>query len=358
MSNFGLAYVGFQGDHRPISSPDGGSTAMWPILRAFQDAGWRTYLMHEDLDHELYSKMSSKLFEGPCARKRWKTYITTIKQRDHSWPTTLQGAHDWPELDVLLMEWRWFIPSKNQPYLDRQQRMLAHYGETSTKIIIWDTDHHLTANDEVSLPSNATIVEPSFRPKFLTRPRKTLHYATDVALLVTGRELIIDETKHDDLCYVGNRYERDQDVNDWLHPISDDLRISIVGKWEPINEMRTMWPKINFHQRIDAAEFKTWISRAEAVPLLAKKSYHETGLMALRVFETVMNGSLPISLATFTGAHQITSRVAENAEHLKDHCRALLGLPTKQAYLDEHMRAVEMLEQFDHRKFTDKILAL
>lgn len=358
--NFGFAYVGYQGDHRPVSSPDGGSTSMWPILRAFQEAGWRTYLMHEDLDRTCYDRMGDKLFTGPCAQKRLQTYRSTIKQHDPAWPMTkgMYKVRELPELDILLMEWRWIIPEKTQPYLARQRELLARYGETSTKILIYDTDHKLTAEDELCLPSNAIIVEPSFRPRFLTRSRRTLHYATDIALLVAGRDCINDITKHDNLCYVGNRYERDQEVRDWLHPISKDVRISIVGKWEPIDHVRTMWPDIRFESRLNAAEFKNWIAMADAVPLLAKKSYHETGLMALRVFEAVMNGTLPISLSTFTGAHLITARVAESAEHLREHCRKITSLSTTQAYLDEHMRAVEMLEQFDYRRFVDRVLAL
>lgn len=339
MKSMGFAYWGCQGDYRAVSSPDGGATSMWPILRSFQEQGWHTYLMYEDRDRDMYQKMGSELFTGACADKRLNTY-----QQVHK---TVPCGIEFPELDILLMEWRWVIPGYDQPYLQRQQDILEHYSNTDTKIFIYDTDHKLTAEDEARWPK-AQIVEPSFRPKFLTKERKSLHYACDISLLAAGQRLV----RHDAymLMYAGNRYERDREVEFWLSPVSRNFNVCVVGKWEPKDECRQLWPKIQFVERVDASKFPLLIPHAVAVPLLAKPSYHETGLMALRIFETVANGSIPISLSTFTGAHQITNYVAQDDLHLLEICNKLQAQHIEER-LKEHMLAIEMLEQFSYQNF-------
>ena len=80
--NFGFAYWAFQGDYRPGSFPDGGSTAMWPILRSFQEQGWNTYLMYQDRDAELYQQMGERLFTGACAIAVTAKRAATITTRN------------------------------------------------------------------------------------------------------------------------------------------------------------------------------------------------------------------------------------------------------------------------------------
>ncbi len=80
-----------------------------------------------------------------------------------------------PELDVLLLEWRWPIPGRNTATacgtaahtcdLHRQDELLAHYtlGQ-HTPTLLWDKDRRLAIDDPLRHRANVAVCEPALYP--------------------------------------------------------------------------------------------------------------------------------------------------------------------------------------------------
>jgi hypothetical protein len=212
----------------------------------------------------------------------------------------------------------------------------------------------MTAEDERRYPG-AIIAESALRPKFLTRRRESLIYCCDSLLLAAGQGNIKDAKRCEyDLTYVGNRYERDEDIEKWLAPVPPHRRVAVYGKWEPQQEVKARWPHITFGGRIDMKDFAEHMSSSVAVPLLAKPAYHEGGQVTLRAFEALAAGTIPIGLSTFLGAHLVTPRVAIDASDLVKQVNLLRG-QTLDERRQEHMRCVLMMEKWSHIEFYKRV---
>jgi len=162
---FGMSLWGFLADRKmkdgvEVSTPDGNVTYSWSILHEAQQRGWETYLLQEDRDKEFVKSVYSFISFSP-------------ELRDDAYNNCHQtNGTDLPDLDVILIEWRWPIPGRNceigddqdfQPDLERQTEILEHYKNKKTRIVIWDLDHKLTLEDEVKWSPDA-IFETSVNP--------------------------------------------------------------------------------------------------------------------------------------------------------------------------------------------------
>ncbi|WP_222844504.1 hypothetical protein [Saccharomonospora sp. CUA-673] len=91
--------------------------------------------------------------------------------------TDLRETYTWadglPDIDVLVLEWRWPIPGRNttpcgQPGhtcdLHRQRELLDHYAEQGLPTILWDKDQRLPADDHLRRHPSITVAEPALHP--------------------------------------------------------------------------------------------------------------------------------------------------------------------------------------------------
>jgi hypothetical protein len=90
----------------------------------------------------------------------------------------LDGPYRWdvglPELDILLLEWRWPIAGRNTTWcgaaghecdLHRQRDLVDHYTwKHGLRTIIWDTNRRLDAYDPLRALPTVTVCEWVFPP--------------------------------------------------------------------------------------------------------------------------------------------------------------------------------------------------
>lgn len=90
----------------------------------------------------------------------------------------LTGRYRWnvglPDLDALLLRWRWPILSRHTTAcgrpghtcdLHRQAELLHHYThQLGTPTILWDKDRRLPAADPLRRTRNVTVCEPALHP--------------------------------------------------------------------------------------------------------------------------------------------------------------------------------------------------
>jgi len=235
-----------------------------------------------------------------------------------------------PELDVVLIEWRFPIPGRNckidkndkgyQPDLDRQLQVLQHFKSKDTKIILWDLDHKLTAEDELRWVPDAifeTSVEPLDNGFIRTRVEPPVViddlYQFPTTLCSPSRKLV----------YVGSRYERDDIIEEWIKPVSDEFphQVEFWGNWtrEPnLTECLEKWPNILYNRRITMSDFKSVYSTAVACPILGKRSYFESGFITPRPWEALLFGTIPVGLEGHLGVDDYVLFKAVDPDDLID----------------------------------------
>lgn len=372
---FGYSLWGFIGDEKmdengkELSTPDGNATYSWSILHEAQKRGWQTFSMQDDRDIHAFRRLGSNLFSAFSQEKRTAAYLNT--RQTHGWAL--------PELDVLLIEWRWPIPGRNcsdvtsngnvwfsdqdklDPDLRRQCELLEHYSEKDTRIIIWDLDHKLTEKDETHWTFDA-IFETSRKPRRLIRDRVGVEPPTVISDLLEHPTLPSDI--HRKLVYVGSRYERDDVIEEWIKPVSERFpeQVEFWGNWtrpETLEECLRMWPNISYNGRITTKDFRKVYGTAVACPLLAKRSYLDTGFITPRPWEALMFGTIPVGLRSHLGVENYVNELCI-AKDPKDLMEIVYWLSTFSEGARDHMRRqnVEQISFMDVKHFVDKIEAV
>ena len=297
----GYSFWGFLADikmnkGKKVSTPDGNAFYSWSIIHALLMSGHKVYRMMSNRDEEAVEKFGKVVFSSFAKEKRYNAYKSMIDE----WPD---------DLDVLLMEWRFPIPGRNctpyedrhtgffeyQPDLDLQNAMIEKYANTKTKIIIFDLDYKITEEDEKKL-NPYCILETSNKPKNTSSKRILVDIPFDFEEMNTFEIRPADPIRH--IVYVGNRYERDRIVNEYLAPLN--LNIHLYGNWlEGGRDSFDRWPKFIYHDRISLIDFRDAYRNACATILLAKDEYLRSGFMTARILESIFFGTIPIGLNVF-----------------------------------------------------------
>ena len=366
----GYLFRGFLGDIKlgpdgnEVSTPDGNATYSWSIEWECNRRGYRMIPLGQNLDAPAAGLMGEDLFKSFSGDRRAKSYERMLK---YGWARL--SDMKFPELDLVLIEWRWPIPGRNtpgdrsspnfSPDLDRQQEVLEHYTEAGTPIVVWDLDHKMRIDDHDAWP-DARIIETAIEPRsFHGMPSKRVRVEPPTVIADLLQHDIDERMPSHHLGYIGSRYERDATIDKWIGSIAPPRthRVKFWGKWEPDAEVRERWPGINFSGRIGVQGFRNAYSRVAAVPLLAKDSYYKSGFITPRPWEAILFGSIPIGLNEHLGIDQYCSRVATSPEHLLELATELRTVsPIRRRVMREE--AAHRLSQMDVRNFVDVLEGL
>jgi len=367
---FGYAYWGFLGDRKfengeEVSTPDGNAAYSWSILWEAQERGWETWLLQKDRDKEYVNGNLFDAFSSFSMKKRYDAWSRAKKTITTS-NIILNELNELPDLDVVLIEWRFPIPGRNcdidpespgyQPDLDRQYEILNHFKAKGTKIILWDLDHKLDGEDEM-LWSPDAVFETSACPLDLWCKRTRVEPPIIVDDLLQFDTL--PQNKGRKMVYVGSRYERDEIIEKWIKPASDywPFEIEFWGNWtrEPnLTECREKWPSILYNRRITMRDFKMIYGTAVSCPLLGKQSYFDSGFITPRPWEALMFGTIPVGLSPHVGVSDYCMFTAEDPTDLIDIVDYLSHIDLKER--DEIRRKnVEKIRFMDASNFVDLI---
>lgn len=362
----GYQFFGFLGDHKydqlgnPTSTPDGNATYSWALIDAMQAAGHTVLPMMYDRDAPGWEQHRADLFAAFAQPQRGAVYskLCGIGNKERSY-------WGFPQLDVLLLEWRFPIPGRNtaadmmsygyQPDLARQTELLNYYKDKKTRIIFWDLDHKLTYDDEQRWLPNA-VFETAVKPRKLFEERVRIEPPMNSnAVIESAIRYAKDPDRKKLIAYIGSRYERDDVIDEWIHlQDQDDHHGSthFYGKWD--DEAKRRWPEITYHDRITTSEFSRAYCDASIVPLLAKRSYMENGFITPRPFEALMFGSIPIGLKGHLGIDSYCDSVANDRDDLYDIANYFSEFK-RLARLKFIKRLVEKLSFMEARNFVREI---
>lgn len=210
---------------------------------------------------------------------------------------------NFPEVDLLFLEYRWPIPGRNvevdkdtslyTPDFDRQQALIRHYGTLGKPIFIWDKDQQLTQDyvDQLGI-KNLQVFEPALQPK---RGRKSLLFPMDMSRVQELRRDIASyrkSSKEIDLVYIGNQYDRNETFLKYYDQTSKILRIpaEIYGKWTEQGAFRN----VNFNGRIGYDRVQSIYEKSFVNILIAPERYYKNGQYTQRIFESLWGLCLPL----------------------------------------------------------------
>lgn len=229
--------------------------------------------------------------------RRGHEVIALQTQREETPTEGLQfDATGYPELDVVLFEWRWptyknFGSSKFEPDYDRQEQLLEHY-HGKVPVVLWDLDLKLTAKDEKRW-DQAVIADASLQPGMLTRPRTVLTMWSDF------KELLPAAAGSVEFGYVGNNYERREMLEKYYVDASKELRshgvqTKLWGNWlqrsperESPEDLIRRYPYITLCDRVGFYESMHILNKFITVVHITKPQYAAQGHVPARYFESL-----------------------------------------------------------------------
>lgn len=293
----GYSFWGFLGPGI-TNTPDGGRSHRRPLLDALTGLGHEPVFLQANRD-------LTEAGQDLTSTYRWDAGL--------------------PELDVLVLEWRWPIPGRNTTPcgtaghtcdLHRQRQLLAHYTDAGLPTVIWDKDWQLPQDDPLRARPHVHIAEAALRPTpgatrlLFPVPDDRLDAADPAALARLPRLL--------PLVYIGNQYDRDEAFDAFFAPAARAIPHRVAGKWPRTGR----WPHVAFTGRLPFAQVDPLYRQALTTMLLLPDRYQRAGQMTQRLFEAVLAGCLPLTPLTTATAGD-AARFTPPALHVRDGAHAV-----------------------------------
>jgi hypothetical protein len=321
----GYSFWGFLGPG-VVDTPDGGRSHRRTLVDGLRGLGHRVVFLQRDRDlHEV-----------------------ELDLREHyRWDPGL------PELEALLLEWRWPIPGRSVGTacgapghtcdLHRQDELLAHYTlGRHTPTVLWDKDRRLSADDPLRWLGNVAVCEPALHPT----PGATslLFPVADAALDQADPVALAGVQRPLPLIYIGNQYDRDQAFDTFFAPAAVRFPHRVAGKWP----RTARWPHVRFTGRCPFPEVERLYQSALTTVLLLPDRYAIVGQMTQRLFEAVLAGCLPITPTTIVDAARFTPPIlhASSCDQVMTRIEQLLGLVGTRAHADLLSECLRGLDSF------------
>ncbi|MFA5732873.1 MAG: hypothetical protein WC934_12845 [Acidithiobacillus sp.] len=241
-----------------------------------------------------------------------------------------------PKINILFIEWRWPISGRNTqndegkpgytPDLKRQNEILTHYlQQQDVEIFIWDKDQKITPDDfemfdhckyyfvennpQYALKSNIHFCRNTFKSQCITGrcngrelQFEKLNLCCDFKWL---KENALENLKLNKFkkcfVYVGNQYERDDQVYKYIVPAAHSLRSSglsceFFGNWtkypEKFKRNEINFPNIIFNDRVPYNQIYEQYKKFMFTMNMAPQKYRDAGQYTERIFECISNGVL------------------------------------------------------------------
>lgn len=318
-SKVGYSYWGFLGDYKfneskdLVSTPDGNAFYSSSIIHSLQKARHEIIQVMPDRDMPGYDSMKNFLFSSWGTAMRSTAYRKMIRncvQKESDLPISdyfdeLNRFWDYSGLrnaKFILHEYRFCIEGRNDPASFKNgeygfqpdymiQLALFNYCiKHSVFVYIFDLDYKL---DEAVLDKlkadglKFKVVELGNKWASLGDEALRVQIPFDWAVMLTESDIHSVFSKTKSICYVGNRYERDETVYKYLDPIGN---VDIYGKW-PYG--LADFNRLVFHGRVHVPQIKEAYRSHMATLLMAKQEYYEHKFMTARILEAVFYGCIP-----------------------------------------------------------------
>lgn len=314
-------------------------------------------------------------------QKRGHQVYSMQKRREaEPFPGVIYEDKEFPELDVLFVEWRWQQSSTigvdgriPEPDWDRQVELLDTYIARGTPVVVHDADLKLTVEDEQRWPdiiiSEPSLGVPDLNRKKLRKSRIQIYWAFDYKQITTSTKEHAYE-----YVYAGNNYERPKQFLKYIGQPSHDLRrigvqTSVYGNWlesaigrDDPKELIQRFPAVSFGGRKNYHACMQVLSDSLCSIAISKFDYYEHGLVALRTYEGIC-ANTPMLIPQ---EHLYLQRMSLNgvlgvssSEDVVQKVKWLASLPkrSRNELVIEQKLALKSIDDFSPEKKIDVILS-
>lgn len=315
----GYSYWGFLGDYKfdedkdLVSTPDGNAFYSSSIIHSLQKAGYEVIQVMPDRDMPGYDSMRDFLFSSWGTSMRSSAYRNMTKnyvQKDPFMSVSdyfdelrnFWDEHKLFESKFIIHEYRFCIKGRNDPlsfqygeygfqpdYLI-QLELFNYCIKHGVFVYIFDLDYKL---DEAILDKlkadglKFKVVELGNKWAWRGDEALRVQIPFDWDVMLEEADIYSVFSKSKSICYVGNRYERDETVYKYLDPIGN---VDVYGKWLHGD---VDFSGLIFHGRVHVPQMKEAYRTHMATLLMAKREYYEHEFMTARILEAVFYGCVP-----------------------------------------------------------------
>lgn len=329
--NIGYAYWGFLADEKynkfgeKITAPDGNAFYSWSIINSLQEMGNTVVQMMPNRDkpcreHLDFNGMGFMLnqFDNPRLNA-YKNMVKNLYDLVVDWKDVTEemlfdiwNSNKINRLDAILLEWRMEIPGRNtqnakfecvewQPDLFIQNCIIDYCSKYGIKLVIFDLDYKLTYEHVLEFRKKHIdyfIFELGYKWENNYCDVNAMHIEVPFDFRYIDNYSICEPNEYKNLVYVGNRYERDRCIDQYIP--TEMYGVNLYGNWlEGGRDSKKRWPTINFHGRINALDMRIAYKDSVCTILLAKDEYLKHGFMTVRVIESIYYGTLPLIIGEY-----------------------------------------------------------
>jgi hypothetical protein len=228
----------------------------------------------------------------------WTSYLfDTFRHNGHNvvmMQGSAAGVHtviddaDLLGLDVAVFCWRWPMPEypERQRAYERQMQLIHMLGRAKIPMLIHNQDHKMTASDrELVKEYDGVIAAPQFVLEGEHRADMTLFFPNPY----WRGQYQFWGVRPTTFAYVGNNYERFEQVVAYIQQFSAYYKTDFYGNWmepgpgrESPEYVRAVLPHVNFHGRLPQDRVIETLSQADTTMHFAKDSYLRHGFITLR----------------------------------------------------------------------------
>ncbi|MEV6370159.1 hypothetical protein AB0L86_25060 [Micromonospora musae] len=305
-----------------VDTPDGSRSYRRPLLDELQAAGHRVTLLQTNRD----------LTEAGLDLREHCAFSDAL-----------------PELDVVMLEWRWQLPGRNTTPcgspghhcdLHRQTELIEHYTLAGVPTVIWDLDRQLRADDPLRRLPNVRVCEFATRPT----PGATtmLCPVPDHLLDKADAYLLAKMHRPLSLVYVGNQYDRDEAFDRYFADAAAHVEHRVAGKWTRVER----WPHVNFTGRCSFPDVDAIHRQALATVMLLRPRYASVGHITQRLFEALLAGCLPLMPADVVDGHHFVPQdlIVANGRDVVDRVEYLQRIAGTLEHAGHLWRALQHLQ--------------
>lgn len=202
------------------------------------------------------------------------------------------------KVDAMILIWRWPMdedqyPRRSQAY-ERQLELIDLAIDHGIPVLIHDEDYKPGAIEAFELLKMNNVPVNLTAPAMFSPNHNFLPFPKPDGMLMTR------VTKEFDFGYIGNNYERYEQMKKWFkYPPIDFHSIHILGNWlspspnrESPEQVKADFPNIYFGSQVPQNMVIKQLAKYRFTCHFAKDEYCSTGFITMRWLEAVMAGTV------------------------------------------------------------------
>jgi hypothetical protein len=336
---------------KKYSSPDGSILYMYALVHGLLERGYEVVWLMPDRDEEFVKMKGTDAFSAFSQEKRVKAYYAT--EKTHHIITKDRIVPMWPDVDFVIHEFRMQTPrnvlpinaSEYDPDLFLQESLIRYYTEKNVPILCFDSDYKMDPKKD----------DAQFTFVFDFGNKRGKKHHLDLPIYIEDLLQFEMLEPHQEIAYVGNRYERDGAFQKFLGKGTQDITYHVYGNWlERNRNSKELWPHIQFHKRIHPNQIHKAYQHSLAVPLILRDDYNLHGVMTMRVAESLLFGTIPLLPTDFLSDQYQLIRIKNEEDMLNTVRNGFSHLPTRRLM---RKRIIESLEFRDVKYILPQILS-